>query len=297
MNLDLPPPPIGASGWPWTAASVARPHVPANHLPRITVVTPSFNQAQFLERTIRSVLLQDYPNLEYLVVDGGSSDGSVEIIEKYSPWLSWWVSERDRGQVDAINKGLRRATGDWIAWQNSDDVFYQGAFFSVAKAAQRDCSRGLVVGNINLIDEQDRVISDLRYVRPTYNSMLAEGMVMTNQAAFWRRELHSELGWLDESYTCAFDFDWFLRILQHSSALHVDQVLGALRIHRDTKTTKMMQRCIEEHAQIADGRRLTMLKTQLYRMRRLMLLLMRGHGWYVGRALFRRAIGIRKDVV
>jgi glycosyltransferase involved in cell wall biosynthesis len=270
--------------------------VQADRLPRITVVTPSFNQAQFLERTIRSVLLQGYPNLEYLVVDGGSSDGSLEVIEKYSPWLSWWVSERDRGQVDAINKGLRRATGDWVAWQNSDDVFYPGALFNVAQAARRDPHCGLVIGNINLIDEHDRVITDLRYVRPTYNAMLAEGMVLTNQAAFWRRELHSELGWLNESYTCAFDFDWFLRILQHSSALHLDRVLGALRIHRDTKTTNLMQQCIEEHSRIIGGRGITTLHTQLYRMRRIILLLLRGHFWYVGRALFRRAAGIRKEL-
>lgn len=296
MSLALPMPPAGETGWPWTTESATRPREAADKLPLMTVITPSFNQASFLERTIRSVLLQGYPNLEYMVVDGGSTDGSREIIEKYAPWLAWWVSERDHGQVDAINKGLRRATGDWVGWQNSDDIFYPGALFRVARAAVRNGKSGLVVGNVNLIDEQDRVITDLRYVRPTYKSMLAEGMVMTNQAAFWRRELHSELGWLDASYSCAFDYEWFLRIVQRTSALHIDQVLGALRIHRSTKTTTLIQRCLEEKDRIQQGRELSKLQIWCYRTRRLALLLSRGHFFYVFRALFRRAAGIRKEL-
>ena len=105
-----------------------------NH-PRISVITPSFNQAEFLERTMRSVLDQGYPNLEYIVIDGGSTDGSSDVIQKYADRLAYWTSEPDRGQVDAINKGLRRATGEWLCWQNSDDIFFPGAFDDLANAA------------------------------------------------------------------------------------------------------------------------------------------------------------------
>ena len=167
----------------------------------------------FLEQTLRSVLLQGYPNLEYIVIDGGSTDGSIRILERYAPWLTYWVSESDNGQVDAINKGLRRSSSDWIGWQNSDDIYYPLALWRIAEAARRDRSAALIVGNVNLIASDDRVITDLRFVRPTYRSMLAEGMVLTNQAAFWRREIACWIGWLDEAYGCAFDYDWFLRVL------------------------------------------------------------------------------------
>jgi len=298
VTLDeLPRPDTTRSGWPWTEApSPAHGKPDRKAWPRISIVTPSFNQAAFLEQTIRSVLLQGYPNLEYFVIDGGSTDGSVEILKRYAPWLTFWVSERDRGQVDAINKGLARATGEWLAWQNSDDIYYPGALFSIASAAMHTEDAALIVGNVNLIDADDRTLTDLLYVRPTYRSMLAEGMVMTNQAAFWRRDLHAKLDWLDESYTCAFDYDWFLRVLRNGGANHVDQVLGALRIHTDTKTTKLLQRCSEERGRILQGRELPRWQVQVYRLRRLGLLLAHGHAYYVARALLRRAAGIRKDL-
>jgi len=116
---DLPPAPTGRSGWPWTEAS---PSVPDDGpWPTVSVITPSFNQAPFIEETIRSVLLQSYPALEYLIVDGGSRDGTVEILRRYDPWLRW-ISEPDRGQTDAINKGLRLATGDILAYLNADEL-------------------------------------------------------------------------------------------------------------------------------------------------------------------------------
>jgi glycosyltransferase involved in cell wall biosynthesis len=295
---DLPVPAGGRSGWPWTEPAAPPPAQARrdDRLPRICVVTPSFNQAQFLEQTLRSVLLQGYPNLEYIVVDGGSTDGSVQILENYAPWLNYWVSEHDRGQVDAINKGLRRSAADWIAWQNSDDIYYPGALWRVAEAVRYHPGAALVVGNVNLIGADDRLITDLRYVRPTYRSMLAEGMVMTNQAAFWRRELHATVGWLNESYGCAFDYDWFLRVLARGHARHVDYTLGGYRIYRDTKTTRMLQQCAEEHERIRAGRRLPGWEVQLYRLRRIGLYCAMGHFGYVARALSRRAAGIRKDL-
>lgn len=258
--------------------------------PRISIVTPSFNQAAYLERTIVSVLEQAYPNLEYIVIDGGSSDGSVEIIRKYENRLAYWVSEPDLGQAHAINKGLKRATGDWVGWQNSDDIFYPGAFRYVAQAARRSPQAELIIGDMTLIDEQDGVIRDLRYVRPTYESLLAEGMVLTNQSAFWRRSLHDRIGWLDESLHYGFDYEWFLRVLRETDrAVHVPRCLGALRYHDSTKTSRSQNLFDEEYRRIVDGRVPPGWKKNLYRFRRLILTLANGHFSYVLRGIKRRA--------
>src|SRR4051812_31180515 len=121
---ELPPPPPGAAGWPWTEESSGLEEGP---WPRVSIVTPSYMQGDFLEETIRSVLLQGYPDLEYFIIDGGSTDRSVEIIRRYEPWLAGWVSEKDAGQPAAVNKGWNRASGDILAYINSDDWYYPGA--------------------------------------------------------------------------------------------------------------------------------------------------------------------------
>ena len=135
---ELPPPPSGKTGWPWTQASPQLPdQMPDGaEWPKISIVTPNYNYGRFIEETIRSVLLQGYPNLEYIVIDGNSTDNSVEIIKKYEPWLTYWVSEKDKGQANAINRGINLATGEWFNWINSDDILLQNAFLTLVKIAQ-----------------------------------------------------------------------------------------------------------------------------------------------------------------
>lgn len=256
--------------------------------PKISIVTPSFNQGAFLEQTIRSVLLQGYPNLQYIVIDGGSTDDSLDIIRKYAPWLDFWVSEPDRGQAHAINKGLRRASGDWVAWQNSDDIFYPGAFQSVARAALANPHVDLLIGDMMLIDEEDNEIRDIRYVRPTYRALLAEGMVLTNQAAFWRSAVHAEIGYLDESLDYGFDYEWFLRLLRRHKGEHVNRVWGGLRVHGGTKTSRMQHKFEEEYRAILKGRAVSWWEKRVYQLRRLALTLANGNIRYVTRGTFRR---------
>src|SRR5437870_43541 len=133
---ELPPPPKGKTGWPWTEESLQCESSvnDGRRWPRISIVTPSFNQGQFIEETLRSVLLQGYRDLEYLVLDGGSSDNSVEIIKKYSPWLTYWTSQPDAGQSDAINQGLKLASGVFATWINSDDLLCKNALRDLATA-------------------------------------------------------------------------------------------------------------------------------------------------------------------
>lgn len=259
--------------------------------PSISVITPSFNQACFLERTIRSVLNQGYPSLEYIVIDGGSTDGSVDIIRKYADRLSYWVSEPDRGQVEAINKGLERATGDWVCWQNSDDVFFPGAFAELAEAAAKHPEAGLIAGNMMLIDAHDQPLRDLRYVTPNYTAMLAEGMLIANQAAFWRRDVQQRVGLIDERYHCSFDYDWFLRLTQACRGVHVNRNWGALRLHGATKTSNQAALFAEENRQILAGREVPGWKRRCYQARRLAQMLARGDLGYVVRGLMRRTSG------
>lgn len=259
--------------------------------PRITVITPSFNQAAYLERTLCSVLDQGYPNLEYIVIDGGSTDGSVDIIRRYADRLNWWVSEPDRGQTDAINKGLRRATGEWVAWQNSDDIYYPGTFDDLAATAAKHPQAGLIIGDMMLIDEHDCPLRDIRYVKPNYKALLAEGMILTNQAAFWRHSIHEQIGFLVEDLHCSFDYEWFLRLTQHVEGAHVDRIWGALRLHGETKTSLLEQCFQEENQRILAGRFMPQWQKKVYKLRRLALMLSYGRVSYVLRGLLRHARG------
>lgn len=263
----------------------------SDKFPKISVITPSYNQAEFLERTIRSVLDQNYPNLEYIVIDGGSTDESVDIIRRYADRIAYWVSEPDSGQSNAINKGLRVATGEWVGWQNSDDIYYPGVFDDLARTARLRPDVDLVIGNINLIDRDDRVLRDVHYVKPSFGALLAEGMVLTNQAAFWRRGVHQEIGWLDESLHYSFDYEWFLRLTENHKGTCVNKIWGGYRLHDATKTSTQNQRFTDENTGILRGRTMPNWKKSLFKLRRVALMVLQGDFAYFVRGLFRRLTG------
>ena len=167
--------------------------------PLVSIITPSYNQAAFLEQTMHSVLEQDYPNIEYLVADGGSDDGSVEIIKRYADRLAWWVSEKDHGQAEAINKGFSRARGEYIAWVNSDDFYLPGAISAAVKEFQQHPEVGLVFGDVKVVDKDEKILNHLHYG----NWGLAELMtfhIIGQPAVFLRRSVLEKAGFLDESY-------------------------------------------------------------------------------------------------
>ncbi|MEI7784009.1 MAG: glycosyltransferase family 2 protein [Betaproteobacteria bacterium] len=258
-------------------------------LPRISVITPSYNQAEYLERTIRSVLDQEYPHIEYIIIDGGSTDGSVELIKRYESRLAYWVSEKDRGQAHAINKGLQLATGDWVAWQNSDDTYYPGVFSHMASVAHSNNAAQLIIGNMNLVDQHDQLLREMKYVKPSYKSLLAEGMVLTNQAAFCKRSLHQEIGPLNETLECGFDYEWFLRLLAHThQTQHVNAAWGALRLHSETKTSHLQSVFDLEYRQILAGREPSIWDKRYHQLRRMCLMLGQGELRYVLRGLVTR---------
>jgi glycosyltransferase involved in cell wall biosynthesis len=206
-------------------------------LPRITIVTPSFNQADYLEETMRSVLDQNYPDLEYIVIDGGSTDGSVDIIKKYADRLAYWVSEKDTGQTNALNKGFARATGQIHGFINSDDIINPGALKTVAEAfnggaqwmvgwAQFINAEGLdwpaVVGSMG--DPVDWFIAN----------------PVPQQATYWSAQVHRQMGTLDENYNFAFDFEWWMRLrFKANLTPHIiRRPLGKFRLHSASKTVQ-----------------------------------------------------------
>lgn len=268
----------------------------SSSFPRITVITPSFNQSAFLEKTICSVLDQGYPNLKYIIIDGGSTDGSVDVIKRYQDRLAYWESGPDSGQSNAINKGLKRATGDWVCWQNSDDVFYPFSFELVAKAISKNPDLDFIIGDINLIDENGRLIRPMCYVKPTYQSLLVEGMVLTNQAAFWRRSLHHQIDFLNEDMHYGFDYEWFLRLLKFThNSCHIPAFLGALRLHSNTKTSLNQPGFAKEYAAILDGRQPSKFLKYFYLLRRTILTLANFKFSYVLNGLKSRVVSHFKN--
>src|SRR6266536_2670185 len=235
---DLPPPPPGRVGWPWTEGRPPLPESMADGRPwpTISIVTPSYQQGLFIEQTIRSVLLQGYASLEYIVIDGGSQDDSVEIIRTYQDWLGSWVSEPDGGQTDALNKGFARSHGAIMGWLNSDDLYMPGALGQVANAMRAHPTAELVYGGCDLID------ADGHYLRPYWTlpfrraDVLRGASGIAQPAAFWRRSIWKRVGPLHPDYHYCMDLDLWMSIAERSDVVHCPQTWACFRMHDASKT-------------------------------------------------------------
>jgi glycosyltransferase involved in cell wall biosynthesis len=212
----------------------------------VSIVTPSFNQAPFLEATIRSVLEQDYPNLEYIIVDGGSSDGSVDIIHRYADRLAWWVSERDQGQTDAINKGFARARGEIMAYLNSDDTYQPGAVAEAVEFLRSRPEVGLVYGDASFIDENGRVIGRFPAAQTDYRRLRQGYVHIPQQAAFFRASLWRQVGPLDPSFYFAMDYDLWVRLARLAPVQYTPRLWANFRLHAHGKTIAADDRCWPE---------------------------------------------------
>jgi glycosyltransferase involved in cell wall biosynthesis len=247
---ELPPPPPGKTCWPWTEESSRLPEQKpeAQSWPRITIVTPSFNQGQFIEETIRSILLQGYPDLEYFVLDGGSTDCTVEIIRKYSPWIGFWASEPDGGQSAAINRGLRMGSGLHATWVNSDDMLCRNALTKHLSGNQLsadvvyigDCVNIDEVGN-TLFTHRGRVHSLEDLVRVA--SVWRTGGSIDQPAALFPLELALRVGGLNERNHLTMDYELWGRFFLEGAKVHYTGIpFGLFRWHSGQKT----QNCLEQ---------------------------------------------------
>lgn len=202
--------------------------------PLVSIVTPSFNQAAFLEAALRSVIDQDYPEVEYLVVDGGSEDGSAGIIQKYSAHLAWWVSEKDSGQAEGINKGLQKAKGEYVAWLNSDDAYLPGAISAGVKAFLQNPDAAIVHGSLRVIDATGSLVNRIRYGDWGLAGLM-EFRIIGQPAVFMRRSALEKAGYLDPGYQLLLDHQLWLRVAQQGRMVYVPEEWACARYHAGAK--------------------------------------------------------------
>ena len=210
----------------------------ANYAPMVSIVTPSFNQVKFLRQAMESVLSQDYPHIEYLVVDGGSTDGSVDIIREYSSRLAWWVSEKDDGQADAINKGLRKARGEIVAWLNSDDFYLAHGISRMVQAFERNPQAGMIYGDLWSVGPKGELIKDVRFKNWGLKGLMCF-RIIGQPAVFIRREALEKAGYLDVDYNVLLDHELWLRIAAGSKIQYQSGAVAAARYHSEAKNAAL----------------------------------------------------------
>jgi len=240
-------------------------------LPLVSIVTPSYNQVQFLEKTIKSVLAQNYPNLEYIIVDGDSTDGSKELIQRYEKEITTWISEPDQGQSDAINKGFNLAKGEIFAWLNSDDLYYPWAIEQAVEYLSNTPEVGMVYGDTDIIDKNGQVIGKFNAQQTDYQRLMRGGVFIPQPAAFWYSDLYRKVGALDTTYYFAMDYDLWVRFANNTEIRYTPQLWSSFRIHGHGKTMVSDDRCWPEMRRVhkREGGRLFSLFMGKYVLRRL----------------------------
>ncbi len=231
----FPAPEYPKDGWPWTDVDVERRSDLEEDWPRLTVIMPSYNQGNFIEESIRSVLLQAYPNLEFIIMDGGSTDNTVKIIKKYEKWITYWESKEDRGQSHAINKGFAMSTGEYVAWLNSDDLYCMGALVAIAKAIKRNPLSGMIYGAGYKIDYNSKVIVGIPF-RPYNKKLLSTRFYLLQQSSFIKRAVLGQDKMVKEQLHFTMDWELSIRVSRRAPVTAIESEIGMFRIHDVCKT-------------------------------------------------------------
>jgi len=215
--------------------------------PKITIVTPSFNQGNFLEETILSVIGQNYPNLEYLIYDGGSSDNSIDIIKKYEDKIDYWISEKDKGQSNAINKGLQKSTGEIINWLNSDDMLMPNTLFLIAEFFEKNPQYDAVSGDLYVIDTKGNLLFEKKLIDLHYLEMIFSSISVPQPATFFKRSALIKTGYLDENLNYNMDLDFFIRMKKAGVKFgRINKPIAKFRLHNLSKTISEFDNKVEK---------------------------------------------------
>jgi glycosyltransferase involved in cell wall biosynthesis len=220
-------------------------------LPLVSIITPSYNQGHYLTHTIHSILSQDYPRLEYIIVDGGSSDNSVEVIQQYADRLAWWVSEPDQGHADALNKGFAHATGQVLAWLNSDDTYQPGAIRAAVEFLVAHPEVSMVYSDANLVDEQGKYLGRFPAQQTDYARMLSGFVHIPQATTFFWSHLWQQVGPLDLTLKYAFDYDLWVRLAKIAPLVYIPQVWANFRLHEAGKTVYLDDRCYPDMIRVS----------------------------------------------
>jgi glycosyltransferase involved in cell wall biosynthesis len=242
----LPPPPAGKTGWPWTEETKPAIYNDRTSWPKLTIVTPSYRQGQFIEETIRSVLLQNYPNLEYIIMDGGSKDQTRSVLEKYALWISFWQSQRDEGQGQAINRGFSLGSGTYYAWINSDDCYLKNIFHTVVLTFLKTNTKFVYGYGLNDYTGEGRL--ETIKILPFLDYFI-KIPALVQPSTFWDAGIHQPI-W--EELNCSLDFELWLRLVKGHKRKLLRQPLSVAKVHEDAKTVdpKMKLKWQDDHLKI-----------------------------------------------
>ncbi|HEY8929502.1 MAG TPA: glycosyltransferase family 2 protein [Mucilaginibacter sp.] len=232
------------TGWPWTEEVKPEAYAKTTSWPKLTIVTPSYNQVAFIETTIRAVLLQNYPNLEYIIIDGGSTDGSVEIINKYAPWISFWESKTDNGQGHAINKGFSLASGKYYAWINSDDYYLPETVLKVVELFRRSGVAFIYGYALNWVADQNAFAAPAKMA--PFADIFIRMPSLAQPACFWSSAIHQPI-W--EDLHCSLDYELWLRLVKGQKRMRIREPLAVAAVHEHAKTfdPKMKEKWEADH--------------------------------------------------